>query len=841
MAAKQSVEATKLWKKIAANSELEAAIISLRRNVESLAPSIKEILPGFTDHSIRHFDHLWKVADRVISDAEFERMTISEAFVLGGALYIHDLGMAYGVTLGGRQRLTQSSEYAAAFARFTEAGRPNAELDAFAEVSRVLHAKQAHEIAINKIPGLDRHLIEQKEIRDVWGAIIGEIAASHHWSVAELKEKLGKRGLQPLGDLDSGDLCYVASLLRILDFADMSRERARPFERRMREPLSALSTAHWDAQENIAGPLREDNYLVFSSLRPIASVEGWWTFYEMAAGLDNEILEVGELLQTRMCSAERFQLKGVKNVRTPQAFATLVETAGFEPVDVRFRPDSISRIVSILGGESLYGKDPYAPIRELLQNATDAFSLYRAWAEAEGVQLEAPQITIRIQETSEGDRWLEVSDNGIGMTETVITKYLLAIGSSYWKSDDFFRDFAKIDRKRIHPVGKFGIGFLSVFMLGDEIEVTTQRRFGTGFRLKMNGAGHRGALEKIANASRPGTTVRIRLKGGSLDGANLTQFMRERAPMILFPVSISAQGRDTVVEPNWWSVLSQQNFIRAVESEVISARRRRPYREAADRVFPGELQPEYGDANGRIIASPMHSTVVVCCKGFMVTQLQLPGFLGLVNIDDAEVNAARDELISPSADELRNTWVKRLKDQLVLGIDGLAAEGNIPSSYGFIARALRYYGRECIHAANLGWIARLDFQGATHLITLSDATAELKSRKRIVIAYGAAPWAAIKNAEVIFSTKLLQSDAIFVLSSAEQPNPGPYDNRTTIGPLESHFRPEYGTRLPEVLTFFLEAISQAVGATEVAVRFRWARWNDTLYGLYDPQQNPQRG
>jgi Histidine kinase-, DNA gyrase B-, and HSP90-like ATPase len=838
--AKHGIEATKLWKKIATDPELGAAITSLRRNVESLAPSIKEILPGFTDHSIRHFDHLWKVADRIISDAEFDRMTVSEAFVLGGALYVHDLGMAYGVTIGGRQRLTQSVEYAAAFVRFEEAGRQSPELEAFAEVSRVLHAKQAHEIAINKIPGLDRHLIEQKEIRDIWGAIIGEIAASHHWSIAELKEKLGKRGHQPLGDLGSGDLCYVAALLRVLDFSDMSRERARPFERRMREPLSTLSTAHWDAQENIAGPLREDNYLVFSSLRPIASVEGWWTFYEMASGLDNEILELGEILQTRMCSADRFQLKGVKNVRTPQAFSTLVETAGFEPVDVRFRPDSISRIVYILGGESLYGKDPYAPIRELLQNATDAFSLYRAWAEAEGAQVEVPKIDIRVLDSSEGDRWLEVSDNGIGMTETVITKYLLSIGSSYWKSDDFFRDFAKIDRKKIHPVGKFGIGFLSVFMLGDEIEVTTQRRFGAGFRLKMNGAGHRGALEKLTNMSRPGTTVRIKLKDGGLDGANLAQFMRERAPMIRLPVTLFVRGKETAVQPNWWENLTQHNFIRAVESEVVSGRRRRPSRETADRTFPGELQPEQRNANGRIVASPKHSTVVVCCKGFMVTQIHLPGFLGLINIDDAEVNAARDQLISPSADDLREDWVRRLKDQLVAGIDGLAAEGNIPSSYGFIAKALRYYGRDCIYAANLRWIARLDFLGATHLISLNEATAELKSRKRIIIAYGATPWMAVKNAEIIFATKLLESDATFVLSSAEQSNPGPYDNRTTVGPLESHFS-AYGSSLPEVLTFFLEVIGEAIGATEVAARFKWARWNDTLYGIHDPLDFPQRG
>ena len=62
-----------------------------------------------------------------------------------------------------------------------------------------------------------------------------------------------------------------------------------------------------------------------------------------------------------------------------------------------------------------------------------------------------------------------IKDNGIGMSMDIIKKHFLNIGVSYYNSTDFLlKDF---DYK---PIGNFGIGFLSCFMLSDEVKVLTR-------------------------------------------------------------------------------------------------------------------------------------------------------------------------------------------------------------------------------------------------------------------------------------------------------------------------------------------------------------------------------
>ncbi len=58
------------------------------------------------------------------------------------------------------------------------------------------------------------------------------------------------------------------------------------------------------------------------------------------------------------------------------------------------------------------------------------------------------------------------------MTRTIIEQYMLHIGSSYYRSREFFKKQAKTGAK-FTPTSQFGIGILSCFMIGDEIEITT--------------------------------------------------------------------------------------------------------------------------------------------------------------------------------------------------------------------------------------------------------------------------------------------------------------------------------------------------------------------------------
>jgi HSP90 family molecular chaperone len=80
-------------------------------------------------------------------------------------------------------------------------------------------------------------------------------------------------------------------------------------------------------------------------------------------------------------------------------------------------------------------------------------------------------ITVEFSEREDGI-WLSVEDIGIGMSEAVLTGSLLDFGAP----PGWSRDFPASRRKEWFPLDQFGIGFFSVFMLGDRVRVITRRR-----------------------------------------------------------------------------------------------------------------------------------------------------------------------------------------------------------------------------------------------------------------------------------------------------------------------------------------------------------------------------
>src|SRR6185312_7634434 len=65
--------------------------ISMRQRALPIAERIAADLPEFTVHDITHLDALWEVADLIIGPDYL--VTPVEAFLLGAAFLIHDLGL----------------------------------------------------------------------------------------------------------------------------------------------------------------------------------------------------------------------------------------------------------------------------------------------------------------------------------------------------------------------------------------------------------------------------------------------------------------------------------------------------------------------------------------------------------------------------------------------------------------------------------------------------------------------------------------------------------------------------------------------------------------------------
>ena len=170
----------------------------------------------------------------------------------------------------------------------------------------------------------------------------------------------------------------------------------------------------------------------------------------MLKGLDNEIRTVRRYLDRRTWSHGRLSLQGVRGVTSPEEAAVFVPTSGFLPIEINLRTGSIERLVQLLAGESLYGPDPMAAVRELIQNSRDAVMLKAAIATTD-FDRATLSIPIRIAlRTTSSTPVLEFTDSGVGMTQKVMMDYLISIASDYWTSQ-FHSDFPGARARGLPP------------------------------------------------------------------------------------------------------------------------------------------------------------------------------------------------------------------------------------------------------------------------------------------------------------------------------------------------------------------------------------------------------
>jgi hypothetical protein len=85
------VTGSRLWERLNPNPEYRQSLWDIRSAAELIGRQIERLLPEFTDHSVRHMDALWGVADQILTPEETSRLSGGEALLLAGCFYIHDL------------------------------------------------------------------------------------------------------------------------------------------------------------------------------------------------------------------------------------------------------------------------------------------------------------------------------------------------------------------------------------------------------------------------------------------------------------------------------------------------------------------------------------------------------------------------------------------------------------------------------------------------------------------------------------------------------------------------------------------------------------------------------
>lgn len=217
-----------------------------------------------------------------------------------------------------------------------------------------------------------------------------------------------------------------------------------------------------------------------------------------------------------------------------------------ETGDHGFEAD-VARLLELMTHSVYSERDVF--LRELVSNGADACEKLRYEAlsdETLAAQAGAPLVTIALDKNK---RTLAVSDNGVGMSRDDLVGALGTIASSGTRA---FLNKLNAENTEAGSafIGQFGVGFYSVFMVADHVEVATRRAGESEAWLwTSQGKGvYRIASLTLAEAPAVGTRVTLHLNAESdefLDAWRVENVVREHSGAIAAPIElIAAPGEE---------------------------------------------------------------------------------------------------------------------------------------------------------------------------------------------------------------------------------------------------------------------------------------------------------
>jgi molecular chaperone HtpG len=206
-------------------------------------------------------------------------------------------------------------------------------------------------------------------------------------------------------------------------------------------------------------------------------------------------------------------------------------------VDYRFQVN-LGGVINLLANNLYSG--PKVFLRELMQNAVDAIRARENLGQA-GY---AGRVSIEVVPGEKGAApTLICEDNGVGLTEDEVHRFLATIGESSKRGD--------LGEARSDFIGQFGIGLLSCFMVADEIVVITRAVKEPGKATEWRGRPDGTYTVKAlpGGDGEPGTRVFLRAKKDKetkelFAPKGVRELAEKYGGLLPYPVTVSA-GKQT--------------------------------------------------------------------------------------------------------------------------------------------------------------------------------------------------------------------------------------------------------------------------------------------------------
>lgn len=548
--------------------------------VQTATPLVDLIISGpFKEYTLHNRDHAKKIlhlAGHLIPATTLENLSPLEHLIVIYSAYLHDMGMC--LTETERNRLLSSEEFE----------------DSIQEWQELWDILSTARKAVQSASGTERFLLERKifEIQEAalaaylrprhaeplryrqlintlriqsnradlfqYGGVSFEdqlidVCVSHNLDASTLAEVRGPyderfpRKLALGGAYLNSQFC--AALLRLADILDFDRERTPRIlfeslgisERTI--PGAELTIREWQKHMAVHTiELNEDEIVVSAdSEHPVIEK----TIRDFCQIIEREARDTLAVLKRNTA-----EIVGTYNIELPLTVRPQVRASGYVFKDMSLTLNQ-PRVTALLMGERLYAQ-PSVAVRELLQNAIDTCA---ARLDFEGDKYQ-PEILLTVNEDQVG-RWIEVSDNGLGMDEHVLSEFFLKLGNSYYDSPEFGRLARQAAPKgRFVPISRFGIGIISVFIIGDVLEVYTKaanspRGDSVARCLRIEKLGSLAFVTESTSGS-SGTRVRVRLRPKYADPAgqflsSLVNYIRSTVVRPRFPIHVRTPERSFVL------------------------------------------------------------------------------------------------------------------------------------------------------------------------------------------------------------------------------------------------------------------------------------------------------
>jgi hypothetical protein len=538
-----SIEDTRLWQQLmrgfkGADSKVATTIgrnlIAICNDAGARMKAFPSLHPQFTLHDETHLLRVTQLMGMVIPEKVLKSvLNPVEVSLLILSAFFHDQGMVldaeelkqlrsrrdfitfqetWGVEHPNIHELREYSSHAVASG--IQRGRIDTaqqELSAavLTDFVRMTHGERSA-FYIRERHGNDKRL----EIAGVnLSEFVARLALSHVEAPSELSPGRGFRLDEAVGQYRI-NMIYLGLVLRVADILDFDRERTPDSLYRTIDFTSGISLREWEKHRSVEGWNIGPSIVRFTLRceRP----EYQRAAYEFMDSIDRELSAADSMVKLFPKEFAHYAWDIPSKVDRSRIEA---KNNSYIYRDLEF---SLSRdeIVKLLMTRELYG-GPWLCVRELLQNSLDALRFRVAVHKRDlDVSWDEGQIHFSHFHDADGREILRCEDNGIGMDVSIIERFLTNVGRSYYRSPEFEQERIALRAANadFDPCSRFGIGFMSVFMLGDRIRIETRRTYGSHRALgdplvvEVNGLGGMIIIRPGNPLQKPGTAVEIVLR-----------------------------------------------------------------------------------------------------------------------------------------------------------------------------------------------------------------------------------------------------------------------------------------------------------------------------------------